>query len=310
MLFNINELKWDEELLHHLNIPASMLPQVKPSSEIYVETDAQTFGGARIPIAGIAGDQHAALFGQHCYQPGMAKNTYGTGCFMLMNTGGKRVESQSGLLSTIAWGIDGKVEYALEGSVFIAGAAIQWLRDGLRFIDAAPDSEYYAGKVKDSDGVYVVPAFAGLGAPYWDMYAKGAIFGLTQASNKEHIIRATLESLAYQTKDILQAMEKDSGITLQALRVDGGAVRNNLLMQFQSDILGVNVERPIITETTALGAAYLAGLAVGFWHSEDLQKNTQLDTVFEPQIDEDTRHTLYKGWQKAVKRTMLWDKEE
>ncbi|MFC4768216.1 glycerol kinase GlpK [Effusibacillus consociatus] len=310
MLYNIKELKWDQKMLDELGIPASMLPEVRPSSDTYAVTDAQTFGGAEIPIAGVAGDQQAALFGQTCFEPGKAKNTYGTGCFMLMNTGEKAVSSKSGLLTTIAWGVDGKVEYALEGSIFIAGAAVQWLRDGLRLIDSAPDSEYYAGKVEDTDGVYVVPAFAGLGAPYWDMYARGAIFGLTRGTKKEHIVRATLDSLAYQTKDVLSAMESDSGIKLQALRVDGGAVANNLLMQFQADILGVPVERPAVTETTALGAAYLAGLAVGFWNKEEIANNSQLDRVFEPQMDKETQSKLYKNWKKAVKRTMNWEKDE
>lgn len=310
LLFNINHLDWDDKLLSELNIPRSMLPDVRSSSEVYGMTEPQLFGGVEIPIAGAAGDQQAALFGQTCFQPGQAKNTYGTGCFMLMHTGEKMVESKSGLLTTIAWGIDGKVEYALEGSIFIAGAAVQWLRDGLRFIDAAPDSEYYAGKVEDSEGVYVVPAFAGLGAPYWDMYARGAIFGLTRGSKKEHIIRATLESLAYQTKDVLSAMEEDSGIRLQALRVDGGAVSNNLLMQFQADILGVQVERPKLTETTALGAAYLAGLAIGFWKRQEIVDRSYPDTAFQPKMTEDVRVKLYKGWKKAVKRTMLWEKDE
>lgn len=310
MLFNIHTLEWDERLLKELDIPRSMLPEVRPSSEIYGYTDERTFGGAQIPIAGIAGDQQAALFGQTCFEPGMVKNTYGTGCFMLMNTGEKPVDSKSGLLTTIAWGLDGKVTYALEGSVFIAGAAIQWLRDGLKFFDTAADSEYFATKVDDADGVYVVPAFAGLGAPYWDMYARGAIFGLTRGSSKEHITRATLDSLAYQTKDIIDAMQSDSGIVLKSLRVDGGAVANNLLMQFQSDILGVPVERPRVTESTALGAAYLAGIAVGFWSKEDVSKSGDLDKTFEPQMDEATRSHLYKGWQKAVKRTMQWETEE
>ncbi|WP_018133536.1 glycerol kinase GlpK [Effusibacillus pohliae] len=310
MLYNIKQLKWDEKMLTELGIPASLLPQVRPSSDVYGVTDPQIFGGVEIPIAGVAGDQQAALFGQTCFAPGQAKNTYGTGCFMLMNTGEKAVASKAGLLTTIAWGIDGKVEYALEGSIFIAGAAVQWLRDGLRLIDSAPDSEYYASKVEDTDGVYVVPAFAGLGAPYWDMYARGAIFGLTRGTRKEHLIRATLHSLAYQTKDVLSAMESDSGIRLQALRVDGGATANNLLMQFQADILGVQVERPAITETTALGAAYLAGIAVGFWNKQELASDSRLDAVFEPQMDEQTRSRLYKGWKKAVKRTMHWEKDE
>jgi len=310
MIYNIQDLSWDERMLKELNIPTSLLPEVKPSSEIYGTTDPDLFGGAEIPISGVAGDQQAALFGQACFEPGMAKNTYGTGCFMLMNTGDKAVASESGLLTTIAWGLDGKVEYALEGSIFIAGAAVQWLRDGIKLIDTAPDSEYFASKVKDTDGVYVVPAFAGLGAPYWDMYARGAIFGLTRGTKKEHIVRATLESLAYQTKDVLSAMESDSGIHLQALRVDGGATANNLLMQFQADILGVNVERPAVLETTALGAAYLAGLAVGFWKREEILDNALIERIFAPQMDAETRDKLYKGWQQAVRRTMNWEKEE
>jgi glycerol kinase len=309
LLYNIRDLRWDDRMLSELEVPVSILPEVKPSSAVYGTTAPDIFGGVRIPIAGVAGDQQAALFGQTCFEAGMAKNTYGTGCFMLMNTGESLVESKSGLLTTIAWGIDGKVEYALEGSIFIAGAAVQWLRDGLKLIDTAPDSEYYAGKVKDTDGVYVVPAFAGLGAPYWDMYARGAIFGLTRGTSKEHLIRATLDSLAYQTKDVLSAMEADSGISLQTLRVDGGAVSNNLLMQFQADILGVNVERPKVTETTALGAAYLAGIAVGFWNQGDLKNNSQVDAVFEAAMEEETREQLYSGWKKAVKRTMNWENE-
>ncbi|WDL97590.1 glycerol kinase GlpK [Alicyclobacillus sp. ALC3] len=309
LLFNIHELKWDDEVLQELDIPTSMLPEVRSSSEVYGYTDEYTFGGAKIPIAGIAGDQQAALFGQMCVEPGMVKNTYGTGCFMLMNTGETAVKSEAGLLTTIAWGRGGKVEYALEGSIFIAGAAIQWLRDGLRFIDTAPDSEYFAGKVTDSDGVYVVPAFAGLGAPYWDMYARGAMFGLTRGTTKQHIIRATLDSLAYQTKDVIDAMQRDSGITLKALRVDGGAVANNLLMQFQADLLGVPVERPQVTETTALGAAYLAGLAVGVWGVDDLKRHAAIDRVFEPALDEAERARLYSGWKRAVERTMGWARE-
>lgn len=308
LMFNIRELKWDEEILAELNVPASMLPSVRSSSEVYGKTSSSVFLGAEVPIAGIAGDQQAALFGQTCFQPGMAKNTYGTGCFMLMNTGDRLFESQNGLLTTIAWGIDGKVEYALEGSIFIAGAAIQWLRDGLKVLETAPDSEYFAKKVKDTDGVYVVPAFVGLGAPYWDMKARGAILGLTRGTSKSHIIRATLESLAYQTKDVLSAMEADSGISLQALKVDGGAVANNLLMQFQSDLLGVPVDRPEVIETTALGAAYLAGLAVGVWKTkEDLVQNWQLNARFTPQMERDQKDNLYKGWQKAVKRAMDWE---
>lgn len=308
MLFNINELRWDDRLLKLLNIPANMLPEVNASSYIYGKTTADIFG-VEIPISGIAGDQQAALFGQACHAPGMAKNTYGTGCFMLMNTGTTPVISKSGLLTTVAWGIDGKVEYALEGAVFIAGAAIQWLRDGLKIIDESKDSEFFAMKVEDTQGVYMVPAFVGLGAPYWDMYARGAIFGLTRGTTKAHLIRATLESLAYQTKDLLDAMEKDSGVPLKTLRVDGGASENNLLMQFQADILNIGVERPGITETTALGAAYLAGLAVGFWQKKDIQQNWQLDQSFTPEMDSDRRDKLYKGWQKAVERTKNWIEE-
>lgn len=308
LLYNIHDLKWDEKMLSALDVPASILPEVKPSSEVYGETVPELLG-ASLPIAGIAGDQQAALFGQVCHESGMAKNTYGTGCFMLMNTGEEAVASKAGLLTTIAWGINGKVYYALEGSVFIAGAAIQWLRDGLKLIDESPDSEYYAMKTTDTEGVYVVPAFAGLGAPYWDMYARGAIFGLTRGTSKAHLIRATLESLAYQTKDVLDAMEKDSGIKLKALKVDGGASANNLLMQFQSDILGTAVERPQIIETTALGAAYLAGLAVGFWTEAEVSQNWLLDKSFGPTMNEETRNELYSGWQKAVKRTMGWEKE-
>lgn len=308
LMYNIKELKWDEKMLDVLDVPEQVLPMVKPSSEVYGETSAELFGSA-IPIAGMAGDQQSALFGQACLEKGMAKNTYGTGCFMLMNTGKEMVTSNAGLLTTIAWGLDGEVHYALEGSVFIAGAAVQWLRDGLKIIDESPDSEYYAMKVPDTDGVYVVPAFAGLGAPYWDMYARGAIFGLTRGTSKAHVIRATLESLAYQTRDVLDAMEKDAGVSLKALRVDGGASANNLLMQFQADILGAKVERPSIIETTALGAAYLAGLAVEFWKKEDLLEKWQLDQTFAPAMKVEERADLYKGWQKAVKRTMGWEKE-
>ncbi|HWR06918.1 glycerol kinase GlpK [Sporomusa sp.] len=308
LMYNIRELKWDEELLAALTVPASMLPQVRPSSEVYGNTDPSVFLGAAVPIAGAAGDQQAALFGQTCFKPGMAKNTYGTGCFMLMNTGDKVFESKNGLLTTIAWGLDGKVEYALEGSIFVAGSAVQWLRDGLKLIDAAPDSEYFAKKVSDAEGVYVVPAFVGLGAPYWNMTARGAILGLTRGTTKAHVVRATLDSMAYQTKDVLSAMEADSEIKLQALKVDGGAVVNNILMQFQADILGVPVDRPQVTETTALGAAYLAGLAVGVWNNkEDLVQNWKLDTRFEPQMADEQSAKLYKGWQKAVKRSMDWE---
>ena len=307
LMFNIHKLEWDHELLSILCIPQVMLPTVKSSSEVYGCTDPAVFFGVSIPIAGAAGDQQAALFGQTCFRPGMAKNTYGTGCFMLMNTGHDLFESKNGLLSTIAWGIDGKVEYALEGSLFVAGSAIQWLRDGLKIIDTAADSEYFANKVNDSAGIYVVPAFVGLGAPYWDMKARGAIFGLTHSSTKAHIVRATLDSMAYQTKDVLSAMEADSGIKLQTLNVDGGAVANNLLMQFQADILGVPVDRPQVIETTALGAAYMAGLAVGVWENKkQLINKWKLDRRFEPVMDKAKSEKLYSGWQKAVKRSMDW----
>ncbi|MCK2183339.1 glycerol kinase GlpK [Halomonas getboli] len=310
MLFDIHALDWDDRLLDALNIPRAMLPEVCSSSEVYGTTDGEMFGGARIPIAGIAGDQQAALFGQACFETGMVKNTYGTGCFLLMNTGETPVPSRSGLLTTIAWGLDGKVTYALEGSIFIAGAAVQWLRDELKLIDSAEDSEYYAGKVSDSGGVYVVPAFAGLGAPYWDMYARGAIFGLTRGSSKEHITRATLDALAYQTRDIIDAMQTDSGITLKSLRVDGGAVANNVMMQFQSDMLGVDVARPCVTETTALGAAYLAGIAVGLWTQPEVADKGELDRIFTPQMTTEDRERRYKGWKKAVRRTMDWERED
>lgn len=301
MMFNIHTLEWDQELLDLLTVPKSMLPEVRPSSEIYAKTNPVHFFGQEVPIAGIAGDQQAALFGQACYSEGMAKNTYGTGCFMLMNTGEKAVASKHGLVTTIAWGIDGKVEYALEGSIFVTGSAIQWLRDGLRMIKSAPESEDYATKVDSTDGVYLVPAFVGLGAPYWDQDARGTVVGITRGTAKEHFIRATLESIAYQTKDVLTAMEADSGIKLKSLRVDGGAVKNNFLMQFQSDILNVPVERPKVIETTALGAAYLAGLAVGYWNSKDeIAKQWEIDRKFEPDMDEETRNKLYEGWKKAV----------
>lgn len=307
LMFNIRTLEWDTELLSILGIPNAMLPTVKSSSEVYGYTAPTAFFGVSVPIAGAAGDQQAALFGQACFMPGMAKNTYGTGCFMLMNTGHDLFESKNGLLSTIAWGIDGKVEYALEGSSFVAGRAIQWLRDGLKMIDSAADSEYFANKVPDFDDIYVVPAFAGLGAPYWDAKARGAIFGLTFSTTKSHIVRATLESLAYQTKDILDAMEADSGIRLQILKVDGGAVVNNFLMQFQADILGVPVDRPRVTEATALGVAYMAGLAVGVWkNKEQLINKWKLDRSFTPVMDKTKSEKLYRGWQKAVKRSMDW----
>lgn len=307
LLYNIHELKWDEELLGYLDIPASMLPEVRSSSEVYGHTQEQLFFGSAIPIAGAAGDQQAALFGQACFEKGMAKNTYGTGCFMLMNTGNHAIPSRSGLLTTIAWGLNGKVEYALEGSIFVAGSAIQWLRDGLRMIKMAQDTEAYAQRVESTDGVYVVPAFVGLGTPYWDSDVRGAIFGLTRGTSKEHFIRATLESLAYQTKDVLQAMEDDSGIQLTKLRVDGGAVKNNFLMQFQSDMLGVTVERPVISETTALGAAFLAGLAVGFWKDQaEIAAQWQVDEAFEPVMETERQEQLYNGWKKAVKAAMAF----
>lgn len=307
LMFNIYDLKWDEELLNILTIPKSMLPEVRPSSEVYGHTEENHFFGKKIPIAGVAGDQQAALFGQACFREGMAKNTYGTGCFMLMNTGEKAVRSQNGLLTTIAWGLNGKVEYALEGSIFVAGSAIQWLRDGLRMFKNAKDSESYANKVNSTDGVYVVPAFVGLGTPYWDSEVRGAVFGITRGTSKEHFVRATLESLAYQTKDVLSAMESDSGIQLKTLRVDGGAVRNNFLMEFQSDILNVPVERPTINETTALGAAYLAGLAVGYWQDQ-LEISTQwsIDASFEPMMNKEERDRLYNGWKKAVVAAMAY----
>lgn len=308
LLYNIHELKWDEEILETLEIPKSMLPEVKPSSYVYGKTET-TLLGAEIPISGVAGDQQAALFGQCCHEPGTAKNTYGTGCFMLMNTGETAVESKNGLLTTIAWGIDGKVNYALEGSIFIAGAAIQWLRDELRIIDNAKHTEDYANAVEDTNGVYVVPAFVGLGAPYWDQYARGTIVGLTRGAKKEHIIRATLESLAYQTYDVLKAMEEDSGIELKALKVDGGACANNFLMQFQSDVLGVTVERPEVIETTALGAAYLAGLAVGYWKDkEEICENWAISRRFESKMKEEKRSELLEGWHEAVKRSQGWAK--
>ena len=308
MLFNIHSLEWDKEILNRLNIPENMLPTPKPSSCVYGYTDSELFGG-EIPIAGAAGDQQAALFGQVCYNPGTAKNTYGTGCFMLMNTGEKAIESKNGLLTTIAWGVDGKVEYALEGSIFVAGAAIQWLRDELKLVEKASDTEAYAEEVEDTNGVYMVPAFTGLGAPHWDQYARGTIVGLTRGAKKAHFIRATLESLAYQTYDVLKAMQDDSGIELKALRVDGGACANNFLMQFQADILGVDVFRPEVIETTALGAAYLAGLAVGYFKNKDeVTKNWALSRSFEPKMNEEKRNELLNGWHEAVKRSLGWEK--
>ena len=310
MMFNINTLAWDDEILAELNIPKSILPEVKPSSCVYGEADHRFFGSP-IKISGAAGDQQAALFGQACFTPGESKNTYGTGCFLLMNTGEKAIFSKNGLITTIAWGLEGKVSYALEGSIFVAGASIQWLRDEMRLIDSSPDSEYMARKVKDTNGCYVVPAFTGLGAPHWDQYARGTIVGITRGVNKYHIIRATLESMAYQVNDVLQAMKADSGINLAALKVDGGASTNNLLMQMQADISGAPVNRPVCVETTAMGAAYLAGLAVGYWSSkEDLIKNWAIDRTFEPAITEEERAARCEGWRKAVKCSFGWAKED
>lgn len=307
LLYNIHELKWDEELLNLLDIPASLLPKVEASSHIYGYTTKNNFFGAEVPISGIAGDQQAALFGQACFEKGMVKNTYGTGCFMLMNTGEEVIHSDNGLLTTIAWGIDGKVQYALEGSIFVAGSAIQWLRDGLRLFRHSSESETFAKKVTDTDGVYLVPAFVGLGAPYWESDVRGAVFGLTRGTTKEHFIRATLESLAYQTKDILDAMEDDSHISLKKLRVDGGAVSNNLLMQFQADILQVPVEKSSTEETTALGAAYLAGLAIGFWKDQDeIAKHWKIKQSYSPTMSLNKRDALYSGWKEAVKSTITF----
>lgn len=303
MLFNISRLAWDERLLSELTVPAAMMPEVRPSSHHFGDWEHE---GVRIPVAGVAGDQQAALFGQGCFEPGTAKNTYGTGCFMLMNTGTTMKFSEHGLLTTIAWGLDNKVEYALEGSVFIAGAAVQWLRDGLHVIDQSKDSEYFATKALGSNEVYVVPAFAGLGAPHWDMYARGAIFGLTRDTGKDHLIKATLESMAYQTKDVLNAMENDSGLKLKSLKVDGGASANNMLMQFQADILGTEVERPEVIESTAQGAAYLAGIQVGLWKKDQVQRNRKVQKKFAPAMEPLQRDKLYKGWQKAVERTKGW----
>ena len=308
LMFNINTLEWDAKLCEQLEVPMSMLPKAMPSSGVYGSSDPEFFG-APIKIAGVAGDQQAALFGQTCFEPGMAKNTYGTGCFMLMNVGEKPIYPNNGLLTTIAWGLDGKVEYALEGSVFVAGAAIQWLRDELKVVDASPDSEYFATQVKDTNGCYVVPAFTGLGAPYWDPYARGAITGLTRGVNKYHIIRATLESLAFQTADVLAAMEEGSGVKLNALKVDGGACKNNFLMQFQSDIIDAPVHRPVCVETTAMGASYLAGLAVGFWSGkQDVIKNWAIDREFKPNMAADVRAAELKGWKQAVNATLGWAK--
>ncbi len=308
MLFDIRFLRWDAKLLDELRIPEVMLPEVKESA---ADFGSYTIDGVEIPIRGVAGDQQAALFGQACFEPGTAKNTYGTGCFMLMNTGSAIHQSHNGLITTVAWSLKGKVTYALEGSVFIAGAAVQWLRDSLHLIDHSQDSEYFAAKALGSNQVYVVPAFAGLGAPYWDMYARGAIFGLTRDTGKEHIIKATLESLAYQTKDILNAMQEDAAITLAGLNVDGGASINGVLMQFQADILGTEVRRPEVIESTAAGAAYLAGIEIGLWTQQDILNNRRIQKRFTPAMDEKTRNKLYRGWQKAVERSKGWvDSEE
>ena len=307
MLFNIRDLCWDARLLEELDIPACMLPQVNPSSGIYGHTDALSFGGAEIPIAGCAGDQQAALFGQACFDAGMVKSTYGTGCFMLMNTGSQRVPSKHGLLTTIAWGIDGRVDYALEGSIFVAGAALQWLRDELKLIDSVEESDALAKSVPDTGGVYLVPAFVGLGAPHWDMYARGTIVGLTRGSNRAHLVRATLESIGFQARDVLAAMEEDSGIALKRLKVDGGAVANGFLMQFQADILGVPVERPAASETTAMGAAFLAGLAVGFWRDTvQIAALWRAESRFEPAMDAAQRERLCREWRKALQRSRAW----
>jgi len=312
MLFNIKELKWDKKILKELDIPENMLPEVRNSSEVYGYTKmGLTMGeesGTDIPIAGMAGDQQAALFGQACFNSGDTKNTYGTGCFMLMNTGERCIKSSNGLLTTIAIGIDNKIEYALEGSVFIAGAAIQWLRDEMKFFSDAADTEYFATKIENNGGVYLVPAFVGLGSPYWDMYARGTIVGLTRGSNRNHIIRAALEAIVYQSKDLIEAMKEDSGLSFSTLKVDGGAVRNNFLMQFQADILNTDVLRPEIIETTALGAAYLAGLATGFWKDrEDIQKSWKLNREFHPQLEEQLREKYFKEWHKAVEKAKNWE---
>lgn len=310
MLFNIKTLEWDEKIISQLGIPMSMLPEVKNSSEIYAYTSLGGKDGFQVPIAGAAGDQQAALFGQACFSEGEAKNTYGTGCFILMNTGEKFVNSNNGLLTTIAIGIDNKVTYALEGSIFIAGAVVQWLRDELKIVHDAKDTEYFASSVLDSGGVYLVPAFVGLGAPYWDMYARGSIMGITRGTNRNHIIRASLESIAYQSRDVLDAMMQDTGINLKTLKVDGGASQNNFLMQFQADILGKEVDRPVVTETTALGAAYLAGIAVGFWkNKEEISQKWSIDRKFIPSMSEDEREQKYKKWKKAVKKSQMWEED-
>ncbi len=310
MLFNIHKLQWDDEILQELNIPKNMLPKVYPSSNVFGET-AKSIFGSKIKIGGIAGDQHSALFGQCCFKEGMVKNTYGTGCFILMNTGDKAVKSENGLLTTIAWGVDGKVEYALEGSVFIAGASVQWLRDGLRVIEDASLSEYYASKVENTNGVYVVPAFTGLGAPYWQQYARGTVVGLTRGVQKEHFVRATLEGIAYQSNDVIEAMQLDSGVTVKQIKVDGGACSNNFLMQFQSDIMNVEVVRPKVTESTALGAVFLAGLAVGYYKDKDeIIKKVQVEKTFTPNMEDEERKKLIKGWKRAVKCAMYWASDE
>jgi glycerol kinase len=307
LIYNIHTLDWDDELLRILNIPRAMLPEVQPSSTVYGQTDRALFGES-IPIASLIGDQQAATFGQGCFEPGSAKNTYGTGCFLLLNTGDKPVASKNGLITTIGWGLGGKLTYCLEGSVFIAGAVVQWLRDGLKMIGTAPEIEDLALAVPDAGGVYFVPAFVGLGAPYWNQRARGTIIGLTRGTSREHIARAALESMAYQTRDVLEAMQQDSGMTLGDLKVDGGAAANNLLMQFQSDVLGVNVQRPVVHETTALGAAYLAGLAVGFWKDQnDVRQNWALDREFKPSMPKDRREQLYARWKQAVTRSLDWE---
>ncbi|MDR2535413.1 MAG: glycerol kinase GlpK [Treponema sp.] len=306
MLYNIHKLEWDNEILAELNIPRAMLPDVKPSSYVYGTTAPEYLGG-EVPISGIAGDQQAALFGQCCFEPGMVKNTYGTGCFILMNTGAKGVESKNGILTTIAWGLDNNVEYALEGGVFIAGASLQWLRDGLKIIESAPQADIIAESLSDAGGVYMVPAFVGLGAPYWDQYARGTIVGITRGTSREHFVRATLESLAYQSYDVIKAMETDAGVPIKALRVDGGASKSNFLMQFQADILNTDVVRPKMVESTALGAVYLAGLAVGFYADKaDVVNNVGVDKIFKSDMQDPRRIELIAGWEKAVKRSMGW----
>lgn len=304
MIYNIHDLKWDDELLELLDIPKKILPEVRPSSEVYGKTVSYHMFGQEVPIAGVAGDQQAALFGQNCFEAGDIKNTYGTGCFILMNTGNTPIHSEHGLVTTIAASIGEEVQYALEGSVFVAGSAVQWLRDGLRLVKKASDTEAYAVDAASSDGVYVVPAFVGLGAPHWDSDARGAIFGLTRGTSKEILIRATLESIAYQTKDVMETMHQDSGMPITSMRVDGGAANNNFLMQFQSDILNLAIKRPKVSETTALGAAYLAGLATGYWKDmDDIRENWQLDQEYQPNMPEEERKTLYDGWKKAVTST-------